>query len=243
MKQVGGRRPSGRRRGRAAAEIAALRSVRGSRRVTIPLGGDCACIAVRHRASRTTSGGFRFMNRILIAGGLLAACLWQTGCCVVGCGPDYGCGRKYWGAYADQPPGCDPCDSCGNFVGHCGNRGTCLSFPWSRKKKGCGGGGCLSGLFGKLCNKGGSCCEATCESACECEPACGEPSCGEPSCGCGHSHVHSGGHEFSTPVESSPPPAPQSTPMTRSYSRPHATNVSYSRSMPMPSAPCNCNNH
>ncbi len=163
------------------------------------------------------------MLRIMIAGGLFMLCLSLTGCCSRGCRPDQGCGRTYWGAYSENPPGCDPCDSCGNFVGHCGHGGTCLSFPWQRcKTKRCG-----MKLFGRE----KSCGEASCDSCCE--PACGsgEPACGSTGCNCGHEHAV----EMHDSVQ---PPVPMQTPMTYSGSRSRAMNVSYSHT---PAAGgCNC---
>ena len=121
--------------------------------------------------------------RALAAGLLLTSSLWLTGCCCShGCGPDFGCGRSYWGAYADDPPGCDPCDTCGNWTGkRCGCGRGCLrgcgngiSFPWERigRNRGC---------FLSRLGRGSSCCEPTCEQPCE--QTCGEVTCGEVGCG------------------------------------------------------------
>ena len=29
------------------------------------------------------------------------------------------CGPRYWGDWISHPPKCDPCDTCGNYVGDC----------------------------------------------------------------------------------------------------------------------------
>lgn len=86
------------------------------------------------------------MTRLLWAGALALVVTFQTGCCCMHgcyqtcggcpteCGPSYGCGlmkgcgwghgfcglgcgARYCGAYCDDPPRCDPCDSCGHYVG------------------------------------------------------------------------------------------------------------------------------
>lgn len=86
----------------------------------------------------------------------LLVCVLQVGCSC--CGQKFGCegcGPKYWGAYVDDPPRCEPCDCYGNWIG---------------------GGSCGS------CNTG--CTEASCGQATCAQPTCGEPSCGADSC-CG----------------------------------------------------------
>jgi len=152
--------------------------------------------------------GTSVIYRALAAGLLLTSSLWLTGCCCSrGCGPDMGCGRSYWGAYADDPPGCDPCDTCGNWIGRrCGCGRGCgrgISFPWERMR--CNRGCLLTRLFG--C--GSSCCEPTCGNSCEptcapsCEPSC-EVTCGEVGCGAvGGSW--SGGHEQAMDAAVAPP--------------------------------------
>lgn len=173
------------------------------------------------------------MKSLAAVGGLLVLCALQTGCCTM-CGSDWGCGRSYWGAYCDDPPGCEPCNRCGDWTGHgCGGgvRGGCCNpcesrFPWMRA-------GLLDALL--CCKRSHGCCEPACgEPACgeptcapSCEPACGEPGCGEPGCGC-TSCGHAGGGVAMT----------SSAPIWSGYTR----NVSY-RTAPRvgtPSKPCNC---
>jgi hypothetical protein len=33
--------------------------------------------------------------------------------------PGRSCGPRYWGDWISHPPKCDPCDTCGNYVGQC----------------------------------------------------------------------------------------------------------------------------
>ena len=179
------------------------------------------------------------MNRYTAVGGLLLLALFQTGCCCLTC--SQGCGRSYWGAYAEDPPRCEPCDNCGNFTGPCGGSGCNISFPWDRCRANgrglfatllggrgcCGGDSCSSGCAEPACEPT---CAPTCEATCAppCEPACGEPGCGVPNCtSCGHASM----------MEAAvAPPWRTSTPVS---------NVSYRRS-PAPaahSAGCNCGKH
>jgi hypothetical protein len=140
------------------------------------------CAVVRRDRFESFARGNAVIYRALAAGLLLTSTLWLTGCCCSrGCGPDLGCGRSYWGAYADNPPGCDPCDTCGNWIGRRRGCGNGISFPWERMGR---NRGCLSKLFGGC----SSCCEPTCGQTCEpscetvCEPSC-EVTCGEVGCG------------------------------------------------------------
>ncbi len=45
---------------------------------------------------------------------------WVGGLFHSACRCDSGCGEIYWGGWWGDPPGCDPCDPCGNWVGGCG---------------------------------------------------------------------------------------------------------------------------
>lgn len=149
------------------------------------------------------------MSRFILLGGLVLACFVQSGCRNA-CGKQ-GCGPTYWGAYADSPPSCDPCDCRGGWMGGgCGGGGcgfngwggrgcgnSCTScdscdscycdsscgspFPWKRAAAVRWSN--LSCLFGrsKSCT---SCCDTCSEPACG-DPGCGEPACGDPGCGIG----------------------------------------------------------
>jgi hypothetical protein len=158
-----------------------------------------------------------FYRSLGFASLLLLAAL-QTGCCSSPCGKGMGCGRTYWGAYADDPPTCEPCDKCGNFTGgnktckkNCNSCADDCEFSWARGTRVT----LLGGLFNcDMFNGGG-------KQSCTAGPSCGEPSCAEP--GCGY----------------------ESAPATASYySTPHATNVSYASndnwSPAGSSKPCNC---
>lgn len=61
-------------------------------------------------------------------------CLFHKACCC-----DSGCGEIYWGSWWSDPPCCDPCDPCGNWVGGCGCNSGCDEGCYT-----CGGG-CASG--------------------------------------------------------------------------------------------------
>lgn len=196
------------------------------------------------------------MLRCVFLGGLLLACVVQTGCQNTGCGS--GCGPKYWGAYADSPPSCDPCDCRGNWTGGgCGFNGwggrgfgggnSCTScnscdscacdtscgspFPWKRAAAVRWSN--FNCLFGR--SKGcTSCCEATCG-----EPACGDPGCGDPGCGIGGvPGCSSCGHEAAPAVPMEVDGAMldyrHGSPMTSSYRRSTFKKVSYA-----PRAPTN----
>jgi hypothetical protein len=62
------------------------------------------------------------LRRLLFASLLFGILGTGSGCCLLQrllhcetyCGPS--CGPTYWGPYCVA--GCDPCDTCGNFVGH-----------------------------------------------------------------------------------------------------------------------------
>lgn len=144
------------------------------------------------------------MRRLVVCCGMLLLSALQVGCYAplmnrITC---QGCGDLYAGAYADNPPGCEPCDRCGNYTGcdPCASR-----YPWSRARMfqslssslkscnskccdgqcgngQCGGGGGFN-LFGSL---GGnkSCTDPGCGVP---DPGCGlpEPGCGVPEPGCG----------------------------------------------------------
>jgi len=157
---------------------------------------------------------------------LLVVAVLQTGCCSSPCGKGMGCGRTYWGAYADDPPTCEPCDDCGNFTGgnkkckkNCNSCADDCEFSWARGTRVT----FLGGLFNcDLFNVGGkqSCTAPSCG-----EPTC-EPSCAEPGCA-----ATGGGYESAPAVASY-------------YHSPHATNVSYASNdnwSPAGTArPCNC---
>jgi len=129
------------------------------------------------------------MYRFIKLASILVLAALQSGCCSSPCGKGMGCGRSYWGAYADDPPTCEPCDKCGNFTGghrtcktDCDN-GQCgaddCDFQWTRGQR----VSLLGGLFNTSlfdCGTGhGSCTQPSCG-----EPTCSEPSCGsEPGCG------------------------------------------------------------
>lgn len=193
------------------------------------------------------------MARFSAFGGLILLALFQTGCCCLGgpCG-NGGCGRTYWGAYCEDPPGCEPCDRCANWVGHGCSTGGCSTggcssgcdsgcasiFPWQRSK---GRQLCLlNSLFTRrqYCGGNSGCCEATCEATCEpsCAPTCEatcEPACGEPGCGCTNS---GGGHAVMMDAAMSPP-WPTNTVKNVSYRRSPASFAATTA----PSKPCNCN--
>ena len=43
----------------------------------------------------------------------------EGGCGPLGCLGCKGCGESYWSEWFNDPPAChDPCDHCGNWVGH-----------------------------------------------------------------------------------------------------------------------------
>lgn len=169
-----------------------------------------------------------FYRSLGFASLLLLAAL-QTGCCSSPCGKGMGCGRTYWGAYADNPPTCEPCDNCGNWTGgnkrckkSCNNCGDDCEFSWARGSRVTFLGGLLNcDLF----NGGG---KQGCTSGCT-APSCGEPTC-EPTCaepGCGTSNW-----------------SYESAPAAASYGSPRMSNVSYAAnenwSPTGASRPCNC---
>lgn len=85
----------------------------------------------------------RFQGLALRACVLLS--LFSTGCCGVhsspcgtGCGPgawmanqscSNGCGEFYVDEWYNHPPQCDPCNTCGDFVGGCGHDACGCSEP------------------------------------------------------------------------------------------------------------------
>lgn len=139
----------------------------------------------------------------LLSGGLL-----MTGCCgPMMCGScNSGCGEIYIDPWINEPAGCDPCDSCGNYNGQsCGSCRPVLSglaTLWGyRYDAHCdGGGGCdsIGGGFEPACGIEAPCgacdsCQGGFEPACGIETPCGgcdschggfEPACGiEAPCG------------------------------------------------------------
>lgn len=178
----------------------------------------------------------------------------------IGC---QGCGKRYWGAYMDDPPRPEPCDCYGNWTGPCGG-GNCecdrgakrtarraehLNFLSAR----------LNGpsWFGK-----GTCCEdGDCGECKQCsheaaapscgkqscsEPTCAEPGCGEPGCGCGHS---SGGMSSEMMLDDMPAvPMPTTTSSSRSPQRKvqpvgRTTIVQAAASRSPSPGGCNCGKH
>lgn len=166
------------------------------------------------------------MYRFIGLASVLVLSALQMGCCSSPCGKGMGCGRTYWGAYADDPPTCEPCDNCGNFTGgnkRCKKSDCCeddCDFQWARGQK----VSLLGGLFNTSlfdCGGKGSCTQTSCG-----EPACGEPTCAEPGCGYGSNVSY------------------ESAPATTSWNGDsHMSNVSYSRNNHNTigsSKPCNC---
>lgn len=187
------------------------------------------------------------MSRVVIFCGLLVVCVAQSGCmCNMG-GCSSGCGRAYWGAYADNPPCGDPCDCQGNWTGgrgQCGCNDCCDSpYPWMRAQM--MRGNWLSSLLNCGRNRNSLCTGASCSEPCEptCEPTC-EPACGEPGCG-----VTATGGEMIIEQPQSPnvPQGPALQP-TSSRSPVRVRGVSNSRTnmvhepsyAPYGSAKCNC---
>jgi hypothetical protein len=69
-----------------------------------------------------------------------------------------GCGEIYWDEWHSDPPSCDPCDDCGNWIGHqglswrrCGWRSLfgCRDY-WSDCEPGCGCGHHHAGHYGDV---------------------------------------------------------------------------------------------
>lgn len=198
-------------------------------------------------------GGF-VMRRISVGCLFVVLAVLETGChqsLYQGMGLQYGCqgcGKRYWGAYVEDPPRPEPCDQCGNWTGKCG----CGSFPNTRLERGasffsmlnrlsyggrgncCEGGGCGAGRCGDsdCCAKGG-CTEANC----------GESGCGEAGCGC----THGGGEEMM--LEDAPVvPLPSTTSSSRSPKRtvqPVGRTTIVQAAVPRTTAQpaCNCGKH
>src|SRR5205085_1645817 len=121
------------------------------------------------------------------------------GCCAR-CGSDWGCGRMFWGAYADNPPGCNPCDNCGNFVGGCGNCGN-SRYPWNRSRQPACGHMRSRSPHGSLCSR---CRSRQCY---EMGDGCG----GDCPCGCDHGQggmMQGGTMQDGTIMEPTVAPAP-----------------------------------
>lgn len=140
----------------------------------------------------------RFQGLALRACVLLS--LFSTGCCCVqsspcgtGCGPGAwmaqqscanGCGEFYVDEWYNHPPQCDPCNTCGDYVGGC-SHGSC----------GCSEPACvplLSRLWGM--RYVGPCCDTGCSSCDggimhEGHVVSGGHSTGCASCASGHGHA------------------------------------------------------
>ncbi|MCE9607003.1 MAG: hypothetical protein K8U03_19125 [Planctomycetia bacterium] len=172
------------------------------------------------------------MVRFIGLASIVLLSAFQTGCCSSPCGKGMGCGRSYWGAYADNPPTCEPCDTYGNWTGsNCGpcGKGGSSPYPWERTR------GRRVTLFGSLFG----CCSTSGRSTSCSEPSCGEPDCGEPSCGepnCGSEPDCGCGHSSNLDTAA---PAPQAS----NGRSPRMSNVSYSRTASNGSANCNCGRH
>lgn len=111
----------------------------------------------------------RFQGLALRCGILLS--LFSTGCCCVqsspcgtGCGPgawvanqacSNGCGEFYVDEWYNHPPQCDPCNTCGDYVGGCGHEGC-----------GCGEPACVPLLHRLNCFWGMRYTAPSCDSGC-----------------------------------------------------------------------------
>jgi len=179
------------------------------------------------------------MRRFLMCCGLLIPALLSTGCCQMAClNPCSGCGKAYWGAYAEDPPRCEPCNDCGDYVGGCGSCGNSDRTPWGRTRA--RRMGFISALLGDDCD---SCCESTCTSGCTTgctESSCGEPACGEPACGHGgFSSVGSGSRTMLSSYDA----------QTSTWRAPRVQQATARRTIvearptQTASAPCNCGRH
>lgn len=186
------------------------------------------------------------MRRSSVCCGLLLFATLLTGChralydglgCKFGC---QGCGHRYWGAYAEDPPRPEPCDQWGNWVGNCGRCDGCrpsmidrraerFQFLQSRLA-------CLS-LFRQT-----SCCEDdACDGNCRTggcpQESCGEAGCGEPGCGCGCTSADASSDVILDESHAVSSRSPKRT--VQSVSR--ATVVS--ASAPHSNGGCNCGRH
>jgi hypothetical protein len=81
-------------------------------------------------------------------------CCWTIFPDVAACGPDMGCGDRYWGDWRAKP---DPCDKCANWVGH----GHASYNKWGRRDD---GGGCE--MCGDSCGGCTTCGGATSDCGC-----------------------------------------------------------------------------
>lgn len=103
-----------------------------------------------------------FAAGALIASGCCAPC--ATSCGPEGCGPcgpdtllphlvertrcASGCGEVYLGEWWADPPHCDPCDQCGNYIGPVGCCKPTLKQLWGvRYEGGCCDAGCTHGAM------------------------------------------------------------------------------------------------
>jgi hypothetical protein len=148
------------------------------------------------------------MSRYWTLCGILVLAAMQTGCSNMGCRT--GCGRTYWGAYAESPPGCEPCDCYGNWTGGCGGCGNACGSPWPWVRA----GGLLRGFLGcKSCTEP-TCTDTTCEATCA--PSCETTCAAEPGCGVGSTGCSSCGNDGYAP---STAPMPMQDPNDQAFSR------------------------